>query len=208
MLAIVGGMPRGGTTYAARALNACGIPAEHERAFSGDPEYLNPSSAPVQVGWLGVAWFYRFRGRRILLARPPLNVIRSLDSRGWFSDDHPGKTIRKWLERKTDRVFEFTAPRKMMAAFYLEWMSVGLASCDEVWRLTDIDREDLLSLGQIVDADTDITGLDEVPTNTNTGSDDWRERDWGQEVGHLWPPLESMAERLGVPMGYGDLERV
>lgn len=211
MLAIFGGVPRGGTHYAAEVATACGLFTRREAAFRNTPPRIHPTDALGESSWLAIPWFPWFTGPKVLVARPPLDAIRSqyassmvLGVRGpcknrWIAEQHPEVEAEEGLRR--------------YAVFWIHWMTRGLDSCDLVWSLP-LERDRVAHLARMLrsrpriagltDRSLDPSGIERISETTNTGITKWSRAEIPWETvtsdDELMARLSHVADRCGVAM--------
>lgn len=200
MLILAGGTPKGGTQYTADLLTACGLPCRRETALRKvPPDRLSPTDCLAESSWLAIPWFPYFDGVKILVARAPLNVIRSQHgSLGFLGspDDYLCRLFPELLEEHGLRRY---------ARFWLCWMAWGFEHADVVWPLP-VDGGHIVDLGERLQGvpPLDPDGVDRVSATVNSGEPKWRKIDtpWHDVTRDrtLMGELETMAGRLGVPL--------
>jgi len=187
---LVGGIPGGGTKYVARVIDACGRSAGHETMLKDNPNIMRPTNHEVEVSWLCVEWFPIFKGKKILIARAPYNVIRSLYGFGFL-------ITKQWPLFLKNEEFMYFSGIERLARFYISWMLRELNYADEVWNVHNLDYNKLSTVAPLPYKAT------AVPKDTNSKIAHW------SEVDMPWPPacepeLVDTAEQLGVPTRVGN----
>lgn len=212
MLVLVGTCPRGGSQYTADVLTTCGLQTRREVALRESYDQLRPSSYPGEVSWLAVPWFRYFSGPTILVARPPLNVIRSQYALPTlFNDDRNGKMTPHWLtEKHPDWGTSMSQQSRLQrcATFYLKWMQWGLENADFVWPLpikaSDIQQLQSQLRSQGIDIWLSPESVIRVSHATNSGQSTWQDMNipWSEVTDdiELMRMLEGLSDRLGVSM--------
>lgn len=211
MLALFGGVPRGGTHYAAEVATACGLYTRREAAFRNTPPWMHPTDALGESSWLTVPWFPWFTGPKVLVARPPLDVIRSQFASSMILGVY-GPCKNQWLAEKFPEI-EAEQGLRRYAVFWIHWMSWGLAHSDLLWPLPlDPERVEKLEklwhtrprVQGITDHHLDPSGVERVSDTVNTGIAKWRDAEipWGEVTGdgELMARLGRVAERCEVPL--------
>lgn len=209
MLLLAGTCPKGGTEYTAQLLTAAGLPCRRERVCQGGFDSLFPTDRPADASWFAIPWFPVFAGVKLLVARAPLNTVRSQYHAMRFLDD--GQLNNKdgaWLVRRYPELIAEQGLARY-ARFWLRWMEWGLEQCDLVWGLP-INTEDVARLQAHLDRmslDTptlDTGALDRVSPDTNTGRGEWggATTPWHDVTCNddLMGELFGMSKRLGVEL--------
>lgn len=211
MLALFGGVPRGGTHYAAEVATACGLFTRREAAFRNTPPRIQPTDALGESSWLAVPWFPWFTGPKVLMARPPLDVIRSQYASSMVLGVH-GPCKNRWVAEQYPEVDAEEGLRRY-AVFWIHWMSRGLASCDLVWPLPlERERIDHLSrmlrsrprVSGLTDRSLDSSGIETVSETSNTGITKWSRSSipWRDVTGdeELMARITEVADQCGVAL--------
>lgn len=202
MLAMVGGMPGGGTRYMTEVLQACGINAMHEIALRNQPEILRQHNHDVEVSWLCTEWFKVFSGPKFLVVRPPLNVIRSMYSWRFLQYETMPNT---YLGANYPALCDMEGIRKL-CRFYIDWMTTGARFADYIWDVREISQSHINTISQKAKIKCNPTGVDTIKGKVNSKHHYWFnvQFDWSQ-LDDMWPELISVCDRLGIEVGYGDL---
>lgn len=206
MLVLVGTCPRGGSQYTADVLTTCGLQTRREVALRESYDQLRPSSYLGEVSWLAVPWFECFSGPTVLVARSPLNVIRSQYAiPTLFGNDRSGNLAPRWLAELYPEMINESRLRRC-AIFYLRWMQWGLANADFIWSLplrsSNIQQLQTRLRSHGVDIMLSPEGVIRVSHTTNSGQSNWQDIDipWAEVTDdiELMRKLENLSYDLGV----------
>lgn len=140
---LVTGTGRTGTSWLTQALRSAGAKATHEKHYSLKKAGPIPE-ATVEVSWLAaphtpVAEF------TIHLVRHPLKVIASRAAwgsfGGWDKKGYDPRPKGRYAVKHCPRIAEGEDPVERAAIHWVEWVS--LVDADVVWRIEDVDKEDV-----------------------------------------------------------------
>lgn len=167
MRLLVTGAGRTGTTWLTHALRSCGIPAQHEVAFSidrhGDDDWT------AEVSWLAAPFTPIDDAHVVHLVRHPLDQIRSRAAWGSFEDRKPSgrydpRIKGRWAIDHVPEIELGDTPIERAAIHWTYWNQL-IIGADELLRIEDMTAETVERLAQIVDPRARLTSP--LPARSN-----------------------------------------
>lgn len=166
MRLLVTGAGRSGTWWLTHALRACGVPADHETAYTIDRH--GEGDWDCEVSWLAAPYTPVADTHVVHMVRDPLATIASRVAWGSFEDNDPAgrydpRIKGRWAIEHCPQITTGTSPVERAAIHWVEWNRM-VRGADELLRLEDCTADEVWRLASIVDPSAHRP---ELPAPTN-----------------------------------------